>query len=149
MDQDAYHKIYHSMNERFCLFEKGILASQCRCCQSERFFLAERIGVHCNSDEGQLRCNELLELLRHHSRFTLKNHSRGALPHSQAIRIQIGGLRGIHAVLNAEKPPLCIEDIYGLLNQAVETFDTLDQLPFQEVIKQIAAYKGRRRSSKP
>ncbi|MEJ1356195.1 MAG: hypothetical protein RPU52_08340 [Candidatus Sedimenticola sp. (ex Thyasira tokunagai)] len=148
MDQDAYHKTYHSMNERFCLFEKGVLASQCRCCQSERFYLAERIGVHCASDEGQLRCKELLELLRHHARFTLKNHSKGALPHGQAIRIQIGGLRGVHSVLKEEKPPLCIEDVYNLLKQAAETFDSLDHLPFQEVIKQVAAYKGRSRRPK-
>ncbi len=146
MDQDAYHKTYHSMNERFCLFEKGILTSQCSCSRSARFYLAERIGVHCDSDEGQHRCSDLLELLRHHARFTLKNHSRGALPHGQAMRIQIGGLRGVHAVLNNEEaPPLCIEDIYLLLKQAVETYKSLDQLPFQEVIKQVAAYKGRRR----
>lgn len=107
MDQDAYHKTYHSMNERFCLFEKGILTSQCSCSRSARFYLAERIGVHCDSDEGQHRCSDLLELLRHHARFTLKNHSRGALPHGQAMRIQIGGLRGVHAVLNNEERRHC------------------------------------------
>lgn len=148
MDQDAYHKTYHDMNERFCLFEKGILTSQCHCSQSERFYLAERIGVHCGSDEGQSRCKELLDLLRHHARFALKGHSTGALPHNQAIRIQIGGLRGVHAAVNNEEPPPSIDDIFGLIRQATAAFESLDRIPFQEVIKQIAAYKGRSRSSK-
>jgi len=150
MDQDAYHKTYRSINERNCLYEKGILANQCNCSHASRFYLAERIGVHCSSDEGRKQCNELLTLLLHQARFTLKSaHEPGALPHAKAIRLQVGGLRGLHSLLHpGEEVPATIEDIFQLIRLAKKEFQDLEQLPFQEIVKQMAAYQGRSRRSK-
>ena len=73
----------------------------------------------------------------------------GTLPHAKAIRLQVGGLRGLHASLHDQQPPASsIKDIHDLINKAAETFNGLDHLPFQEIIKQIAAYKGRSRRSR-
>lgn len=149
MDQDAFRTTYRDMNDRLCLFEKTILSGQCACSQSDRFCLAEREGVHCKTDAAQRQCEELLRLLRHHTRFTLKSsNNTGALPHGKAIRIQIGGLRGLHAAVfgDEEASSAKIDDIHGLINRALEAFGRLEDLPFQEIIKQVAAYKGRRRS---
>jgi len=150
MDQDAYHKTYREINERNCLFEKGILANQCNCPQASRFYLAERIGVNCGYDEGQTQCNELLELLLHQARFTLKStHELRALPHAKAIRLQVGGLRGLHSSLYpGEEVPIIIDDVFQLIRLAKKEFQSLEQLPFQEIIKQMAAYQGRSRRSK-
>jgi len=150
VDQDAYRKFYRDMNERFCLFEKGVLSSQCSCSQASRFYLAEREGVHCKSEQGERRCEELLQLLRQHTRFTLKSANQtGALPHAKAMRIQIGGLQGVYMALSQEEEtPSIVEDVYALVESAVNRFDSLDQLPFQEIIKQVAAYKGRNRRSR-
>ena len=150
MDQDAFRKTYRDMNERFCLFEKATLAGMCDCAHAARFCLAEREGVHCKSDEAQQQCEELLKLLRHHARFTLKsNDESGALPHSQALKIQIGGLLGIDTALNQRsKPAPFIDNVFQLVSESVKTFGTLQQLPYQEVIKQIAAYKVRGRRPK-
>jgi len=147
MDQDVYRKFYRDMNERFCLFEKGVLSGQCSCSQAEKFYLAEREGVHCKSEEGQLLCDELLQLLKQQARFTLKAPDpTGVLPHSKAMRIQIGGLQGLSIVVNDK--PLPVDDIYALVQRAVQLFDKLELLPFQEIIKQIAAYRGRSRRSR-
>ena len=150
MDQDAYHKTYNQMNERYCLYEKGILAGECSCSQSERFYLAERVGVHCKSDDAQQGCREFLELLRHHARFALKTSDElSALPHGKAMRLQSGGLRGLYTTLNdSDEFPPCIEDVHALISLAIEIFDSLDKIPFQDVIKQVAAYEGRKRRSK-
>ena len=149
MDQDAFRKTYRDMNDRFCLFEKSILSGQCGCALAERFCLAEREGVHCRADEAQEQCQNLLGLLRRHSRFTLKSSDEtGNLSHAKAMRLQIGGLRGLHASIHEGDPPASIEDIHDLINQAVKAFNGLDHLPFQEIIKQIAAYKGRSRRSR-
>ncbi|MCB1867865.1 MAG: hypothetical protein KDI43_04860 [Gammaproteobacteria bacterium] len=149
MDQDALRKFYRDMNERYCLFEKGVLSGQCSCSQSEKFYLAEREGVHCRSARGQHLCETLLTLLRQQARFTLKYANQtSALPHAKAMRIQIGGLQGLFMLLNAgEELPAVVQDVYALLESAVNTFESLDQLPFQEIIKQVAAYKGRNRRS--
>jgi len=149
MDYDAFRKTYNDLDKRHCRFEKGIVSGHCHCSQAQSFNLAERGGIHCCSDTGQARCSELLQLLRHHSRFTLKeNREYSVLPHSKVLKIEIGGLRGISAVVHKEVPPAeAISDIYQLVSQAIEQFGELSNLPFQEVIKQIAAFKGRPRAS--
>lgn len=146
MDQDRFRQTYREMNERACLFEKSVLSGRCSCSQSARFCLAEREGVHCVSDEAQAQCEDLLELLRHHGRFALKlNDAAGVLPHGKAMRLQIGGLNGLFvAVTEISEPPATITDIHGLIGQAIEMFGDLKRLPFNEIVKQVAAYKGRK-----
>ena len=150
MDNEAFRKTYRDVNELFCVFEKSILTNQCRCSKAQRFCIAEREGVRCRSEEARQQCQYLLELLRKQSRFTLRATDGSAtLPHGKAIRIQVGGMRGLCATLNPDAPPpAVIEDVYGTVEAACLTFGGLDQLPFGEIIKQIAAFKGRQRSSR-
>jgi len=147
MDNEVLRKTYRSINERFCPYEKSILTNSCKCSRAKRFCIAEREGVGCGSDAAQSRCLELLDLLRRHARFALKaTDERAALPHAQAMRIQVGGLRGLQAVLMPGEPiPAKIQDIYDTIDRALERFGTLADLPFQAIIQQIAAYKGRGR----
>jgi hypothetical protein len=149
MDQDAFRQTYREVNERFCAFEKSVLTNQCECSQAERFCIAEREGVHCGSDEGQARCLKLLALLREQARFALRtqNEEKGVLPHGKAVRVQVGGLRGLHAVLAPEQPvPERIPDVYQVIALAERQFGALEALPFSDIMPQIAAYQGRTRS---
>lgn len=150
MDNEIFRKTYKEVNERFCPYEKSILTNQARCSQAERFCIAEREGVHCKSDAAQQQCLDLLGLLRQQARFALKsNDSRSALPHAKAMRVQVGGLRGIHRFLHPEDPvPEPIPDIFVVIQAAREQAQGLERLPFQEIIKAMAAYQGRPRSSK-
>ena len=149
MDNEIFRKTYREVNERYCAYEKSILTNQCRCSQAKRFCIAEREGVHCASDQAQQQCLELLDLLRRQSRFILKSNDRqSALPHAKAMKIQIGGLRGIYGALHPDLAiPHPLSDVFGLVETAKARFNRLEQLPFQEIIKHIAAYKGRPRRS--
>ena len=148
MDQDAFRTTYREINERFCAYEKGILTNNCACSLAHKFCIAEREGVHCASDEAQATCVQLLDLLRRQARFALKTTSdRTALPHAKAMRIQVGGLRGIEAALNPNQPvPARIADIRRTIETAIAEYGSLADLPFQEIVKQIAAYQGRQRT---
>lgn len=148
MDNEVFRDTYRAINERYCPYEKAILTDNCLCSKAQRFCIAEREGVSCASDEAQARCIEALEILRRQARFSLKATSDSAvLPHAKAMRVQVGGLRGIHVALHPEvPPPVRIADIHGLLLQACERFGGLAALPFQVVIQQIAAYQGRPKS---
>jgi hypothetical protein len=150
MDQDAFRRTYREINERFCAYEKSILGRKCTCSKAKKINIAEREGVHCTSDEAQGQCLEFLEQLRQHARFALKTNSeRGVLPHGKAMRLQVGGLRGLFTALHEEQPiPETIHDVFGLINLARREFNGLDNLPFQPLIQQVAAYKGRQRSRK-
>ena len=145
MDNEIFRKTYRQVNERFCLYEKSILTNQCNCSQANRFCIAEREGVHCGSDAAQKQCLELLELIRHHSRFALKaREAQSALPHNKAMRLQVGGLRGVLSALKPEQaPPKTIDDVYAVISRARKHFGGLQNLPFLDVIKQVTSYRGR------
>ncbi len=150
MDQDAFRQTYHEVNERFCAFEKAILTQQCQCSEAQIFCIAEREGVHCNSDAGQQQCLQLLEVLRTRARFALRatpEERTNLLPHGKAIRIQVGGLRGLHTALNPGRPvPPRIENVIDLVNRSIKHFGSLDKLPFSLIMQQISAYQSRVRS---
>jgi hypothetical protein len=147
MDQDAYRRTYREMNERFCAYEKSLLSRHCNCSQAKKICIAEREGVHCISDQANAQCNELLKNLRHQARFALKsNNDNEVLPHGKAMRLQVGGLRGLFSVLFPDQTtPEIIEDVFQLINQAKKQFNSLDNLPFQTLIQHVSAYQGRRR----
>jgi hypothetical protein len=146
MDNDVFRRAYRSINERFCPYEKSILTNNCECSKARRFCIAEREGVHCGSDAAQARCLEFLELTRRKARFALKATDEGAaLPHAKAMRVQVGGLRGLHVTLAPDEPvPAKVPNIDGIIEAAIERFGALTDIPFQSIIQQIAAYKGRR-----
>jgi len=146
VDQDAFRNTYRDVNTRSCAYEKSILTQQGGCSQNERFCIAEREGVRCLSDLGQTRCLEFLKLLRDHARFALRtDQDKSVLPHGKAIRIQVGGLRGLEVVLSGNVPKE-IQDIYNLIDRALQRFGSLDQMPFSTIMQQVAAYRGRTRS---
>jgi hypothetical protein len=150
MDQDAFRQTYRSVNERFCAYEKAILTNQCQCSEADKFCIAEREGVHCNSDAGQTQCLMYLELLREKARFVLHDlntTAKRSLPHGKAIKIQVGGLRGLHqALFPAAAPPAVIPDITALLCQAQQDFGDLTALPYSSIMQQIAAYQVKKRA---
>jgi len=145
MDNETFRKTYRDINDRCCVYEKSVLTNQCTCSQAERFCIAEREGVRCSSDMGQQQCVDLLQLLRTQARFALKSSVLpGSLPHGKAMRIQVGGLRGLHRVLQPElPPPQPIADVFGLVSDAKRRFGSLENLPIQAIIQEIAAYRGR------
>lgn len=151
MDQDAFRQTYREVNEIYCAFEKSVLTNQCGCAQSERFCIAEREGVHCNSEAGQTRCLKWLELLREQARFALRTEEeKRLLPHGKAIRLQVGGMRGLLRMLNVatiqEPGTPEIADINMTLAQAETRFGELESAPFSEIMRDVAAYQVRKRS---
>jgi hypothetical protein len=144
MDQDAFRETYREVNENFCAFEKSVLINQCNCSKAERFCIAEREGVHCLSEEGQARCLDALSILRDHATFALRELTEGKLPHGKAMRVQIGGMRGLNKLLNGDDTQ--VPDVDAILQAAIERWGSLEQLPFSEIMPSIAAYKGKTRA---
>lgn len=149
MDQDAFRRTYRDVNQRACVYEKSILTNQCNCTAAQRFCIAEREGVSCASATGHDRCAALLATLRERARFALRtdrDRDQPLLPHGKAIRIQVGGLRGLYLALHPGAPtPPTIEDVDGLLRDASARFGGLQGLPYSEMMQQVAAYQGRQR----
>ena len=149
MEEDEYKATYQEIAKTRCVFEKALTNNQCKCRFSRHFWLADREGYACNSDENSSVCSYLLEKLRENSRFFLKIHSVGTqLPHNVDIRVQVGGLRGLRALFDDDGGEQLIIDIKALVEQAEARFESLDQLPYSEIVQSIASYQGRSRSKK-
>ena len=150
MDQEMFRQAYQAINERFCPYEKTLLTRNGDCSRAERFCIAEREGVRCNDEAAQARCEAFLTLARQNARFALKATDQGtALPHAKALRVQVGGLRGLQVALTPDRPPpVHIPDIDRLLAAASARFVDLATAPFQPIIQQIAAFQGRKRSGR-
>ena len=151
MDNDAFRATYREVNPLACPFEKTILTNNGGCSLAHRFCIAEREGVQCGSESARGACISLLDLLRQRARFALKSaDAPPALPHAKAMRIQVGGLRGIRLAMTPEHPVAgFIEDIRAIVAAAIARYDSLEQLPFTEIMRQISAYEGRRHGRRP
>lgn len=148
MDSEVFRDTYAAINPRRCVHEGAILSGECGCAQAARFCLGEREGVGCRSEQAQARCAEFQRLLRERARFALHESSQEStrpLPHGRGRRLQLGGLRGLAALLDASpsgsRP---IPDIAALLDAAMTRFGTLAALPFHALMPAIAACQRRR-----
>ncbi|MCK4705038.1 MAG: hypothetical protein KAT90_06130 [Gammaproteobacteria bacterium] len=145
MEEDEYKAAYQEIAENRCVFEKALTNNQCKCRFSKHFWLADREGYSCHSQEIAANCRNLLVKLRENSKFLLKLHEVGEqLPHNMEIRVQVGGLRGLRSILGTAEKDSLISDIRALIEQAEKQYDNMDALPYGEIVQSIASFKTRR-----
>lgn len=146
VEEDEYRSTYRRVNERRCVFEKAVLSRRCACTLSTRFYLADREGIACDSATAERRCNHFVTLLRENARFALKITTlEGELPHAKEIKVQSGGLIGLQRILRSDLGQNNVVDVAALTVLGESTFGSLEQLPYQEIVKSIVAFEGRRR----
>jgi hypothetical protein len=148
MEEDEYKSTYAQIASVRCVFEKALTNNLAKCSYSRHFWLADREGYACKSEDCARLCTDLLRNLRENSRFSLKLKTVGnALPHNMDIRVQAGGLQGLQDMLNQQSPVPDI-DVRVLVATAIEKYGGLDVLPYNEIIQSVASFKGRRRRSR-
>lgn len=147
MDESEYKEVYQSVNKLRCVFEKAILTGRYNCEKVIRINIAEREAAGCDDPDARQQCHKLLELLRKNAIFSLKiTHIQSPLPHAKEMKIQCGGLNGLqHTLANSLSASINTANIHSLIQVAIKNFLTLDELPFQEIVKSITAYEGRKK----
>lgn len=151
MDEQQYKATYDSINPHRCVFEKAINSRVCNCSKSQRFNLADREGVACESTHGLERCNHLLTKLRKNARFVLQRIDvNQTLGHAEEIKVQNGGLLGLQAVVDIATDSK-VEDIDMMITMAEEKFNNLENFPYSQIMQIITTYNFRkhRKKSKP
>ena len=144
MEENEYKSTYSEIANIRCEFEKALTNNKAKCAYSRHFCLADREGYACKSRESSEKCRKLLRLLRENSRFILKLHETGnKLPHNMEIRVQVGGLNGIQALLALEQQDK-IENIFTLVEQAETEYGSLEMLPYNRIVQSISSYQGRK-----
>jgi len=147
VEENEYCSTYHSINQVRCVFEKAMVTRHCQCSRSVYFALAEREGYGCNHRQAQQRCEALQKLLRNNARFTLGiTTAEGPLPHNKEIRVQVGGMRGIHKLcFPALAEHEVIDDIDATIEAAIARYGSIEALPYDQIIPSVVAFEGRRK----
>jgi hypothetical protein len=138
------------MDHGRCPFEKAILSAQCACELATRFSVAEQMGVNCRSGIARNNCTTLLALMRNRARFALKvTDTSESLPFGKEMKVMIGGLIGLQALLALEPGAGRVDNIHALVREAQEKYGSLEALPYQEIVKSVTAYQAKRRGHAP
>jgi hypothetical protein len=127
-----------------CVFERALLARHAVCELAVAHQIAERETFACTHAPAREECRQLAGLLREKSAFALHlADTQRILPHAMIMKLQCGGLDGMKAVFD---PLALAPNVRRLLRLARERHGALEDLPFSEIVKGIAAWKPRRRS---
>jgi len=146
MDENAYRDTYNALNQNDCPFEKALEICRHACQNSLRIGIGERLAIGCASTEARKTCRELLALLHDNAAFALHQTDMSVLPHAKELKVQCGGLRGLHKVLAPEDETGAeVTNIFALVAQAQTLFNGLGNLPFSEIVRSIVHFEGRRR----
>lgn len=151
MEENEYKSTYNELASVRCVFEKTLTNHRAKCLLSRHFCLADREGYACGDAESAKKCTEVLEKLRKNSIFVLKLHEiKGPLPHNMEIRVQAGGLAGLARLMetgeaSSVEQTLITEGIDQIISRALDSYGTLDDLPYSEIIQSVVQFQGRRR----
>ncbi len=150
MEEDEYKSTYHEINHQRCVFEKSVNSRRVNCEKSQRFFLADREGIACNSASAQARCRILLDKLRSNARFSLHlTIADSPLPHSKEIKVQAGGLLGLQSAVYPELArEQAVHDVNALVSDAVNQYGDLGALPYEVIVQSIVQFEGRRKKTR-
>lgn len=148
MNDGAFGSTLRALDSRPCVFEQTILANYAACSLASKSCVGQGEGIHCGSEEAQAKCAELIAILRREARFALHNvDAQGAISHAQSMRVQVGGLRGLCAILAPDDPvPARVSDIRRTVTAILDEIGDLTRLPFQSIVREIAAYRPKRRT---
>jgi hypothetical protein len=145
VEEQEYKAAYHKIASIRCVFEKALSNNHARCSCARHFWLADREGYACKSNDASNLCREFLSILREKSRFVLKVPATGGLlPHNMELRVQAGGLQGLQSHFNAGSLGQ-ITDVYALVALAYKIFGDFRRLPYEGLVQSIARFRGRKR----
>ena len=145
VDENEFKQTYAQLNRLPCPFEKAILSNCCSCSQSIRILIGNREAGGCKSNAAQQQCQAFLDILHKKAAFAVGHKSiDGPLPHSKEIKIQCGGLIGLHKTLDQPETVDKAGNVTALINSAIDEFGGIEQLPYSELMRTIVHYSNRR-----
>lgn len=128
-----------------CIFGRALLARSAACTLATRRQIGERELLECRSPPARINCSLLAALLHERARFALRLPRPGEpLMHSQALRLQCGGIAGLRAAL--DEPDA---DVHGLVALAQQRHGSLAELPWEPLVAVMRAWAPQRRRPAP
>lgn len=129
---------------KLCPFSKPLAGDWCTCPYA--ILVEQRAGkMACGREDEFLdSCTELSEVFKDKSRFVLGVSDESELTHAQLMKVRIGGLLGMQRVLTGETETL--PAVREVIDGVVERYGSVDRFPFNEIVRDIRAFKHRKSS---
>jgi hypothetical protein len=139
------------MENIFCPFARTIISTQNGCTHSTRYCVGERVSAACDSAAASTDCVSLAQLLRENARFALGvTDTTGSLTFGKELKILYGGLAGLQELVSTGGVASDrVDDIHSLVIDARRQYGTLQDIPYQHIVKKISAYQPARRARPP
>ncbi|NCF09319.1 MAG: hypothetical protein GWP66_01410 [Gammaproteobacteria bacterium] len=142
VDEQAFRSRLDDLDKADCPFAKALLGSQAACSRARRYYLADREGVECSDAVARMNCTTYFAEVRGAAGPRLgATAPTGAMPHGVAMKLQVGGLRGLAEALGEAEAG----DVAALVAAAISREGGLDALPFESILEAVAAFEPRRR----
>lgn len=148
MDENEYRAVYNDVNPNRCVFEKAINNRRCNCEKKQRFLIATREGVGCQSKVAAQNCTQFLTIMRQNARFSLKVITiEGPMPHNKELQVQAGGTKALRDLLFPDEKDKEV-NIYQVVKQGLDNYSTIDNFPFSDIVRGIVSYVSRKKRKK-
>jgi len=149
MDETEFRNTYNDVNPNRCIFEKAITNRRCDCSLKHKFVLATRECVACQSEARLKRCTRVLDAMRNNARFSLKVVTiDGPMPHNKELQVQAGGMLAMQQLFDKDDKSETVTDIHQTMETAINTYGSVESLPYGEIVKGIVKYQSRPKRSK-
>lgn len=143
MDEEQYRETYQQVNALPCVFERAILRRCGNCESAQHLNIAEREAIRCLSESSRKDCKEFLVVIHEKSAFAIgEQNPAEKLPFSKEIKIQCGSIAGLVNAFgkDSENP-----GVHTLIQTATTTSGDINNLPFENIIRDISSFKSRRK----
>jgi len=125
-----------------CPFERAIQTVNFNCSQARKTYIGEKEGVACTNLNARQECRKLVATLKKNARFALRlGSTNSVLTHGQEMKLKCGGLQGLQQCLPEQPAP---NDIFEIISRAQASFESIEQLPYTNIMQAVADYRLRR-----
>lgn len=129
-----------------CVYAHLIQSLKCDCHHAQKNCIAEKEFGVCAEKNASLRCQSLYQSIKENSQFALHTHTNQELSVGQKNKIKLGGLLALQTLLDEEI--IKIEDIDSLVKEIEKKWGKFEDLPFTQLMPQIASFKFRQKKEK-
>jgi hypothetical protein len=138
------------MTDRICPFSATLAKNDFACPRATQVIRRGGTEFSCQSGTAHTRCQQLFENCKQAAlpEFGVEDDLT-MMPQSVLVKIQFGGLLGLQrSISEPSADGKGVEDIDALVGAAIEHFSGLESIPYQQLARDIIAWKLPRRRGK-
>ena len=134
------------MTDSKCVFGPTLISGRNACQFAIQVVRRGGLEIDCHGDSAADRCKKIFDNFKAVAlpEFGYEDNLL-SLPHGIMLKIQYGGLLGLQDSLQNSVESDSINDIAGLIDQALNNYNDLHLIPYAQFVPRMQQYKVRRR----